>query len=77
VVLVGKEASKTRDYCVAKNATHRAARPDPSPRKERLLRMTTKFQNVLRNSQNKDPESSIATGGVRTQAMAKLRTVDH
>ena len=36
-----KEASQTRDYCVAKNATHRAARPDPSPRKERLLRMTT------------------------------------
>src|ERR1700691_5279975 len=35
-----KEASQTRDYCVAKNATHRAARPDPSPRKERLLRMT-------------------------------------
>jgi hypothetical protein len=34
------EASQTRDYCVAKDATHRAARPDPSRRKERLLRMT-------------------------------------
>lgn len=38
-----KEASQTRDYCVAKNATDRAARPDPSPRKERLLRMTIKL----------------------------------
>jgi uncharacterized membrane protein len=25
-----KEASRTRDYCVAENATHRAARPGPS-----------------------------------------------
>jgi hypothetical protein len=32
-----KEASQTRDYWVAKNATLRAARPDPSLRKERLL----------------------------------------
>jgi hypothetical protein len=40
VVQFGKEASQTRDYCVAKNATHRAARPDPSLRKKRLLRMT-------------------------------------
>jgi uncharacterized membrane protein len=30
------EASQTRGYCDAKNATHRAARPDPSPSKERL-----------------------------------------
>ena len=37
---VDKEAIQTRDYCVAKNATQRAARPDPSRRKERLLRMT-------------------------------------
>ena len=28
-----KEASQTRDCCVAKNATLRAARPDPSQRK--------------------------------------------
>jgi hypothetical protein len=34
------EASQTRDYCVAKNATHRAARSDPSQRKSALLRMT-------------------------------------
>jgi hypothetical protein len=38
-----REASQTRDYCVAKNATQRAARPDPSPRKERLLRMTVEW----------------------------------
>jgi hypothetical protein len=42
-----REASQTRDYCVAKNATHRAARPDPSLRKERLLGMT------IRLSQNR------------------------
>ena len=42
VVQFGREASQMRDYCVAKNATHRAARPDPSLRKERWLRMTSK-----------------------------------
>jgi len=35
VVQFGKEASQTRDYWVAKNATLRAARPGPSLRKER------------------------------------------
>jgi hypothetical protein len=44
--LVGKPA-KTRDYCVAKNATHRAVRPDPSLRKERLRRMTIKLHYYL------------------------------
>jgi hypothetical protein len=34
------DASQTRDYCVAKNATLRAARPDPSRRKKRLLGTT-------------------------------------
>jgi hypothetical protein len=38
-----KDATQTRDYCVAKSATHRAARPDPSRREERLLRMTIKL----------------------------------
>jgi len=38
-----EEASQTRDYCVVKYATHRAARPDPSLRKERLLGMTIKL----------------------------------
>jgi hypothetical protein len=44
-----REASQTRDYCVAallikSCATLRAARPDPSPRKKRLLGMTIKLQ---------------------------------
>jgi len=41
-----KEASQTRRYCVAKNATLRAACPDPSLRKERLLGMTLKLVMV-------------------------------
>jgi hypothetical protein len=40
VAQFNEEASQTRDYCVAKYATTRAARPDPSLRKERLLKMT-------------------------------------
>jgi hypothetical protein len=35
-----REASRTRAYCVAKNATLRAARPDSSLRKRHLLGMT-------------------------------------
>src|SRR5436853_6793480 len=42
VVQFDKVASQTRDYCVARNATLRAARPDPSMRQERLFRMTIK-----------------------------------
>jgi hypothetical protein len=38
VVEFGKEASQSRDCCVAENATFRAARPDSSLRNERLLR---------------------------------------
>src|SRR5580658_3623090 len=34
-----RAASQTRDYCVAKSTTHRAARPDPSRRKARLIGM--------------------------------------
>jgi hypothetical protein len=45
VVQFEKEASQTRDYCVAENTTHRAARPDPSLRKRRLFRMTTKLHH--------------------------------
>jgi hypothetical protein len=41
----GKGAGQTRDYCVAGNATLRAARPDPSLRKECLLRMTIKLHH--------------------------------
>jgi hypothetical protein len=42
-----KEASQTRDYCVAQNAMRRAARPDSSLRKERLLGMTSKTSPPL------------------------------
>jgi hypothetical protein len=45
VVQGDKEASQARDYCVAKNAPHRAARPDPSRRKKRLLGMTIKLSH--------------------------------
>jgi len=36
------EAIQTRDHCVAKNATLRADRPDPSLRNVDLLRMTNR-----------------------------------
>jgi hypothetical protein len=42
---VSKDASQTRDCCVARDATLRAARPDPSLRKNRLFRMTTKLHH--------------------------------
>jgi hypothetical protein len=35
ICLRGKEASQTREYCVAKNATRRAARLGPSADKKR------------------------------------------
>jgi hypothetical protein len=38
-----KEASQTRDYCVAEKAMLGAARPDPSLRKERLLQDDNSF----------------------------------
>ena len=50
VVQFEKEASQTRDYCVAKNATLRTARPDPSLRKNRLLGMTSKLHHYLKNA---------------------------
>ena len=40
VVQFDMEASQTRDYSVAQRATVRAARPDPSLRKERSFGMT-------------------------------------
>ena len=45
VVQFDKEASQTRDYWVAKNATLRAARPDSSLRKGRLFGMTIKLHH--------------------------------
>src|ERR1700677_4757960 len=49
---VCKEASQTRDYCGAKNAPRRAARPDPSLRKKRLLRMTIKLNHNVKFRRN-------------------------
>jgi hypothetical protein len=45
VVPFEKEASQTRDCCVAKAATLRAARPDPSLRKSGWLGMTIKLHH--------------------------------
>src|SRR5271156_2001623 len=56
------EASQTLDYCVAKDATQRAARPDPSPRKERLLGMTPDNNAGL----NPDAIYFVASGAVNT-----------
>ena len=47
----------------------RSLRPD--------RRADAHLQNVLRKSHNKNPESTMATGRVSTQAKARLRTVDH
>jgi hypothetical protein len=47
-----KEASQTRDYWVAKGATLRAARPDPSLRKKRSFRMTIRFDNFRSGVEN-------------------------
>jgi hypothetical protein len=43
-----EDASQTRDSCVANSATHRAARPDPSRRNERLLGMTSKVEGAAK-----------------------------
>jgi len=53
----GKEAGQTRVCCVAKNATPRAARPDPSLRKGGSLRMTNQT-DPLRRFQNRPPSNS-------------------
>jgi hypothetical protein len=42
------DVSRTRDCCVAKNATLRAARLDPSRREKRLFRMTIKLSHCSR-----------------------------
>ena len=44
---MNKEASQTRDYCIAKSAMLRAARPGSSLRKERLLGMTNRRERLL------------------------------
>jgi len=40
-----REAIQARDYCVAKDATLRTDRPDPSLRKRGLLGMTIKLHH--------------------------------
>src|SRR5579863_4921756 len=60
-VQFNKEASQTRDNWVAKNAPLRAARPDPSLRKERLLWMTIKVHQYCK--------SCAANGAERTARM--------
>jgi hypothetical protein len=45
-----KEASQTRECCVAKCATRRAARPDPSLRNERLFGMTIKLSPATKGT---------------------------
>jgi hypothetical protein len=63
VVQFDKEASQTRDYCVANNATLRAARPDPSLRKERLFRMKIQTAPLpsLAKTEAADPANAIMT----------------
>jgi hypothetical protein len=52
--LIGKRA-KRAIIGVAKYATHRAARPDPSLRKERLLGMTIKLSHYLAAAESINP----------------------
>jgi hypothetical protein len=69
VVQFDKEASQTRDYCVAKSATRRAARPDSlgklgtgsSPRKKRLLRMTIKLHHYQKKRETYRERSTGST----------------
>jgi len=67
VVQFGKEAGQTRDYCVAENATFRAARPDPSLRKKRLLRMTIKLHHYPIPRRVASPKREIGTLYYRQQ----------
>jgi len=60
VVQFGKETSQTRDLLDRKNAALRPARPDPSLRKERWLRMTIKLHHYT-------DSSSLALLGMTTK----------
>jgi len=61
---VDMEASQTREYCVAKNATLRAARPDSSRRKERLFGMTI---HLSAGASDQWPGFRIQDSGFRSQ----------
>src|SRR5579863_6172765 len=62
-----REASQTRGSWVAKNATLRAARPDSSPRKERLFGMTSKLHHytIFQDNEQKQGHSTRAHFSVR------------
>ena len=62
-----KEASQARNYCVAKNATHRAARSDSSLRKERLFGMTIKLHHD-------DRDRAVIGPGISKGACVTLRS---
>jgi hypothetical protein len=77
-----KEGIQARDCCVAKNATLRADRPDPSLRRSGLLRMTRNYQNLrvlallpaalllaACSGPAKTPEAVVAEASVRLQAI--------
>jgi hypothetical protein len=73
------EASQTRGYCVTKYATHRAAHPDPSLRKQRLLGMTIKLSHYQSIASAKLVMQSssvylreIPTGGIQWLAIQKF-----
>jgi hypothetical protein len=70
VAQLDKEASQTRDYCAAKSATRRAARPDSSLREERLFGMTSKIEkrpNVSSQSHFVFSVSELAVGDARAK----------
>jgi DNA-binding MarR family transcriptional regulator len=66
------EASQTRDSCVAKSATLRAARLDPSLRKKRLFRMTTKLSHY---PENISPQAIAVADRLHSAAIHLLRRV--
>ena len=69
---VDKEASQTRDYCVAKNATRRAARSDPSLRKERLFRMTIELHHCHPAAASCGQLLMLADGTIRIHILDEI-----
>jgi hypothetical protein len=69
-----REASQTRDYCVAKIATQRAARPDSSLRKERLFGMTMKLHPYQLSIERQDFRVSIL---IRAKLLLRLEHETH
>jgi hypothetical protein len=69
---VNKEASQTRDYCIAKSAMLRAARPGSSLRKERLLGMTNRRERLLGMTNRRERLLGRQTGGSAFGMTSKL-----